>query len=66
MNTLAKQRRVFILVSLVIPVLLLVGFVVFPAVDLFRMSFTNWDGLSATSDFIGLDNYISILPNPTL
>lgn len=66
MNTLAKQRRIFILVSLVIPVLLLVGFVVFPAVDLFRMSFTNWDGLSTTSDFIGLDNYISMLHNPDL
>ena len=43
MNSLAKKRRRFILVSLIIPVFLLVAFVVFPAFDLIRMSFTNWD-----------------------
>lgn len=66
MNTLAKQRRIFILVSLAIPVLLLVGFVVFPAVDLFRMSFTDWDGLSPTSNFIWFENYIDMFHNPDL
>ena len=49
-NTLAKQRRRFILISLAIPVALLVAFVVVPAADLIRMSFTNWDGLSIKSD----------------
>lgn len=52
-NTLAKQRRRFILISLAIPVALLVAFVVVPAADLIRMSFTNWDGLSIKSDFVG-------------
>ena len=33
---------------------------VFPAIDLFRMSFTNWDGLSKTSGFIMFDNYVSM------
>lgn len=66
MNTLAKQWRIFILVSLAIPVLLLVGFVVFPAVDLFRMSFTDWDGLSPTSNFIWFENYIDMFHNPDL
>lgn len=45
MNSLAKKRRIFIITALAIPVLLLVCFVVVPAVDLIRMSFTNWDGL---------------------
>ena len=66
MNTLAKQRRIFILVSLAVPVLLLVGFVVFPAIDLFRMSFTDWDGLSPTSNFIWFENYIDMFHNPDL
>lgn len=66
MNTLAKQRRIFILVSLAVPVLLLVGFVVFPAIDLFRMSFTDWDGLSPTSSFIWFENYIDMFHNPDL
>ena len=66
MHTLAKQRRIFIMVSLAVPVLLLVGFVVFPAVDLFRMSFTDWDGLSPTSNFIWFENYIDMFHNPDL
>ena len=65
-NTLAKQRRRFILISLAIPVALLVAFVVVPAADLIRMSFTNWDGLSIKSDFVGLDNYISMFHNADL
>ena len=66
MHTLAKQRLIFILISLAVPVLLLVGFVVFPAVDLFRMSFTDWDGLSPTSNFIWFENYIDMFHNPDL
>lgn len=66
MNSLAKKRRQFILVSLVVPTLLLIGFVVFPAVDLVRMSFTNWDGYSPSSDFIALENYISMFQNKDL
>lgn len=66
MNSLARQRKRFILAALAIPVLLLVCFVVVPAIDLVRMSFTDWDGLSASSNFIKLDNYISMFHNPDL
>ncbi len=66
MNSLAKQRKRFILAALAIPVLLLVCFVVVPAFDLICMSFTDWDGLSASSNFIKLDNYIAMFKNPDL
>lgn len=66
MSSLEKQRKLFIMSSLAIPVFLLVCFVVFPAIDLFRMSFTNWDGLSKTSGFIMFDNYVSMFKNPDL
>lgn len=66
MNSLARQRKRFILAALAIPVLLLVCFVVVPAIDLIRMSFTNWDGLSPTSDFIKFDNYVSMFHNADL
>lgn len=66
MNSLAKKRRIFIITALAIPVLLLVCFVVVPAVDLIRMSFTNWDGLSPTYDYINFDNYISMFQNKDL
>ncbi len=66
MKTLEKERKRFILLSLCIPMALLIAFVVFPAIDLFRMSLTNWDGYSPSSDFIALDNYISMFKNKDL
>lgn len=66
MNSLAKKRARFIAVSLLIPTFLLIGFVVFPVIDLIRMSFTNWDGYSPQSQFIGLENYRSMFRNTDL
>ena len=66
MNSLAKQRKFFILCALAIPVALLVCFVVVPAIDLIRMSFTDWDGYSPTMNFVKLDNYISMFKNADL
>jgi len=66
MSKLSKKRRQFIIVSLIVPVLLLIAFVVFPAADLIRMSFTNWDGYSPESSFIGIDNYIAMFQNKDL
>ena len=63
MSKLSIKRRRFIVTSLVIPVILLVAFVVFPAIDLFRMSFTDWDGYSTGSHFIWFDNYKSMVLN---
>lgn len=66
MNSLARQRKLFILCALAIPVVLLVCFVVVPAIDLIRMSFTDWDGYSPTMHFVKLDNYISMFKNADL
>lgn len=66
MSRLSKKRKQFIILSLFIPVALLIAFVVFPAIDLFRMSFTNWDGYSPNSSFIWFENYISMFKNKDL
>ena len=66
MSKLSRKRSQFIAVSLVVPMLLLIGFVVVPALDLIRMSFTDWDGYSPSSNFIAFGNYISMLKNPDL
>lgn len=66
MSTLSKKRKQFIAVSLVIPVALLVCFVVVPAMDLIRMSFTDWDGLASTSRVIGFSNYTAMFHNADL
>lgn len=60
MGTLAKKRNVFIIVSLCIPIVMLLGFVVYPMLELLRMSFTSWDGYSPTQQYIGLRNYIDM------
>lgn len=66
MNSLEKQKKIFIACSLLVPMALLIGFVMFPALDLIRMSFTNWDGYSKSFDLIGLDNYAAMLHNKDL
>ncbi len=66
MNKLEKKKKQFIAVSLIVPILLLIGFVLVPAMDLLRMSFTDWDGYSATSNFIGLENYADMFKNKDL
>lgn len=66
MTKLNKKRKQFIILSLIIPMLLLIAFVVFPAIDLFRMSLTNWDGYSPEKDFIGIENYITMIQNKDL
>ena len=66
MSSLERKKRNFIILSLIIPTLLLICFVVLPAFDLMRMSFTDWDGMSPSSKFIWLDNYISMFRNADL
>ncbi len=66
MNSLTRQRNWFIVAALAIPVILLGCFVVGPACDLIRMSFTDWDGLAPTMNFVKFDNYISMFKNADL
>lgn len=66
MNSIEKQKKRFIVCSLVVPMALLIGFVMFPAIDLFRMSFTDWDGMSESYHWINLDNYIAMFQNENL
>ena len=66
MGQLEKQKSIFILTALVIPVLLLVCFVVLPGLDLFRISLTNWDGYSEGYRWIGLENYAAMFKNTDL
>lgn len=67
MNTLQKRRNQFIYTCLLVPVVLLLIFVVYPSIDLIRMSFTDWDGLSFKQNYIGVRNYITmILQSPDL
>lgn len=61
-----SQKTVIIVSFVVIPLLLLMTFSYYPAVELFRLSFTNWDGMSPTSDYIGWENYREVFSNPEI
>lgn len=64
----SRQRRRFVgvaqsktLLLLAIPALIFYGFaVVVPAIRGAVLGFTNWDGLSQSYDFVGIDNFIRI------
>ncbi|MCH3907833.1 MAG: sugar ABC transporter permease [Sphaerochaeta sp.] len=66
MGLLEKQKTQFIVISLLVPMVLLVAFVVVPGLDLFRLSATDWDGLSKHMKFIGWDNYVSMFHDKDL
>lgn len=66
MSKLSKKRRQFIAVALIVPMALLIAFVVFPAIDLFKMSFTDWDGFSQEKNFVAFQNYIAMFKNKDL
>ena len=54
-------RRVFVLVTLGLPFLFYAVFVLWPFVQAFIYSLTNWSGFSDTFDFVGLANYKALL-----
>ncbi|QBY01225.1 sugar ABC transporter permease [Rhodophyticola sp. CCM32] len=58
----AKRHRKFVIIGfLVIPLSLMTLFSVYPFLQLIYFSMTDWDGLSPDSNFVGLDNYHSLL-----
>lgn len=55
------SRRIFVLVTLGIPFAFYAVFVLWPFVQAFIYSLTNWSGFSDTFEFIGLANYKALL-----
>lgn len=60
-----RQKTITIVTFLIIPLILLLGFSYFPAIKLFQFSFTDWDGISKTFKYIGLQNYKEIFEDNT-
>lgn len=57
MNRLNQKRLYFLSLSLIIPVILLCIFVVYPFWELIHMSFQEWDGVASVRTYVGLGNY---------
>lgn len=56
-----RNKYIFIIACMVLPVTLFAFFVIYPSLDLLRMSFIQWDGLSSDQKFIGISNYIKMI-----
>lgn len=59
-----KQKMVISIVFLFVPVLLLLTFTYWPATQMVQYSFTDWDGISKTKNYVGLENYKTIFSDP--
>jgi ABC-type sugar transport system permease subunit len=60
-----ERRETFWRVVLLTPALTVFSiFVIWPLLDSFRYSFTNWNGFSSNYRFVGLDNFAKILTDP--
>ena len=61
MNTSQRQKKIIIFTFLIIPVILTFAFVLYPTLDMFRMSFTDWDGISDAQNYVWFENYKRVL-----
>ncbi|MBP8127610.1 MAG: sugar ABC transporter permease [Aeromonadaceae bacterium] len=62
--SLKQQQRVMIISFLFIPLLLLCVFSFYPATQLFSLSMTDWDGYAEVKNYVGFENYQSLLDDP--
>ncbi|ULO06085.1 sugar ABC transporter permease [Paenibacillus sp. 19GGS1-52] len=59
-----NQRILIILLFSLVPIVLLFTFAYLPVIKMFQYSFTNWNGLSKTMEYVGFDNYKTIFTKP--
>lgn len=54
------QRGMLLICFLVVPTILLFVFVLYPGFKLALISFTDWDGINPSYNYVGLKNYIQV------
>nr|WP_154121551.1 sugar ABC transporter permease [Paenibacillus monticola] len=59
-----NQRILIILLFSLVPIVLLFTFAYLPVIKMFQYSFTSWNGLSKTMEYVGFDNYKTIFTKP--
>lgn len=64
--SLRSQKRLLLFSFVTVPLLLLITFAYYPAMELIRLSFTDWNGISANKSFIGWANYKEVFSNPDI
>jgi ABC-type sugar transport system permease subunit len=62
----STQKKILIIMFLLVPVALLFTFSYLPLFNMIRYSLHRWNGYSPVMDFIGLENYIELFTRPDL
>lgn len=60
------QRNILLWTFLFIPIILMILLVIYPFFKMVYFSFTNWDGVLQTYQFIGIKNYKNAFMDPVL
>ena len=58
------EKKLLIFLFTIVPVSLLLLFSYYPLVKMFQYSLTDWNGITPDPNFVGLDNYRTVLTNP--
>lgn len=58
--TYSQQKKLIIFLFLFFPMALLILFNFYPAVKLFELSFTDWNGFSKTYGYVGFSNFVDL------
>ena len=64
--TYKKQKTIILITFLIMPVSLLLLMTYYPTVMLLQYSFTNWDGLGSSFDYVGFANYVKVFSEPEI
>ena len=59
-----QEDTILIFCFLIIPVILMLMLSYYPAVKLLELSFSNWDGLSKSYEYVGFNNFKEIFGEP--
>lgn len=59
----ALQKRILIILFLLVPIALLAVFALYPALYLVYLSFMSWDGYSPDKTWVGIGNYKEVFEN---
>ncbi|WP_311080592.1 sugar ABC transporter permease [Paenibacillus polymyxa] len=60
----SKQRLAIIVAFSFIPLALLITFAYLPVINMFKYSFSDWNGYSKHLEYVGFENYIKIFTDP--
>ena len=59
-NRREKERAGFILACILPAIILFLTFLIYPTIEVFRMSMYRWGGFSKNKQFVGFDNFVTL------